>query len=159
MASQLKKSKKTDTKSTGSVGNEYWINAAKQIVWPIDLKERHISVPQAELTQAQDNLMVQHFCNNGWYIQSCIEVVKTKPFIAPITDRPIFKPIKIVEEKETLFKLEDKFKVLSTECELKIVHLEKGKLHLKYLNRNKPNIISSEENLSNMLKRKLWIKT
>jgi hypothetical protein len=151
-----KSQKKTVTKSTNLLGDNYWNNAAKQIVWPVDLIQRHISVPESELQQAKDNLMVQHFCNNGWHIQSCIDVIKNKPFIAPVSTGPIFKPVKVVEVKESLYHLEDKFKVISTGEEFKIVFMDKGKLHLKYLNRDKPNIISSEENLSAMLNRKLW---
>ena len=152
------KQKKTVTKSGNSVGDPYWINAAKQFPWPIDLSERTIQVPHDELDAAEQDLMVEHFRNNGWHIQTCIEVVHTKPFVKPVSSGPMFKPVKIVEPvKDTKYKLEQRFKVLSSECELKIVRIEKGKIQFKYLNRNKPDLLSSEENLDNVLRKGYWV--
>jgi hypothetical protein len=35
--------------------DSYWLNAAKQIPWPVNLIEHHISVPESELQQAKDH--------------------------------------------------------------------------------------------------------
>lgn len=146
------------TKSTKSVGNEYWLNAAKQFPWPIDLQERVINVPHNELEAAEQDLMVEHFRNNGWHIQSCIEVIHTKPFVKPVPNGPIFKPVKIVEPiKDTKYHLNDAFKIKSSDCELKIVRIEKGKIQFHYLNRpHKPDLLSSEEALDRALRMKYW---
>lgn len=152
---------KSTTKYLGNTAHtkEYWMNAAKQIVWPVDYDEQHISVPYLELEMAKDNLIVQHFCNNGFHIQSAISVEKTIPFVAPVTPGPIFRGVVIQEEKpKTLYQTGEKFKVRSTECELEIVHQEKGKIHFKYLNRNKPDIISSEEQLTKVIRWQQWSK-
>lgn len=149
-------------KYLGNTGHtkEYWINAAKQIAWPVDYDEQHISVPQPEIREAEESLIVQHFCNNGFFIQQAISVEKTIPFVAPVTAGPIFRGVlKEQEEKpKTLYQTGEKFKVRSTECELEIVHQEKGKIHFKYLNRNKPNIISSEEQLTKVIRWEQWRK-
>jgi len=156
------------TKNTKSVGSlikgqsrEYWVNAAKQFIWPIDFTDFQILVPEKDLELANNNLMVSHFRAAGWHIQSAISVEYTKPYVAPESNgNPIFKPIKKEEPvTETAFKLNDKFRVVSTGCELAICLFDKQKIHLKYLNRpNKHNIISSEENLSRTLKMGTWIK-
>lgn len=146
-----------NTKSVGnSLGDSYWLNAAKQIEWPIDLAEKHISVPHNELDAAQDNLMAQHFLNNGWHIQSAIEVVKNKVFVAPVSDKPIFKPLKVAKITEPKYKNGTKYLIKSTECIVQIIRLEKGKVQFHYLNRNKPDLLSSEENLDAVLRKELW---
>lgn len=160
------KFKNMATKNIKSVGNilgqtkEYWQNAAKQFVWPIDFEQLHISVPHKDMHLAENDLMVSHFRANGWHIQSAVAVAYTKPFIAPVSDKPIFKPIKKteIETTATNFKLNDRFKVKSTDCELQICFFDKGKIHLKYTNRNKHNIITSEENLNRVLKMETWVK-
>lgn len=149
-------------KFLGNTGHskEYWVEAAKQIEWPVDYDEFHISVPENDIERAKDHLMVQHFCNNGFFIQSCIDVSKTKLFEAPTTPGPIFRgEIKNEPDKpKSLYNLGEQYRVKSTECELEIVHMEKGKLHFKYLNRNKPNIISSEDQLTKVLRWQQWNK-
>lgn len=153
-------------KNTKLVGNilgqsrQYWETASKQFVWPIDFIDLQILVPEKDLSLAGNDLMVTHFRAAGWHIQSVMSVAYTKPFVAPENKGPIFIPIKKeIVEKETEFKLSQKFKVLSTECELQIFHIEKGKIHLKYLNRPaKHDIISSEENLLRVLRLNSWIR-
>lgn len=138
---------------------EYWVNAAKQFVWPIDFDMVHISVPESEIELAKDNLMVQHFTNNGWHIQSAISVDKTKPFVAPVSSHPIFIPVKKeVIIPETLYKLNQSFRIVSSDCELKITHIEKGKIHLKYTNRDKHDLLTSEENLTKSIKRGTFLQ-
>lgn len=150
------------TKNTKLPGKNYWDNAAKQFVWPIDHKEKHILVPQQELEQAEDHLMVMHFRANGWHIQSVIgEVDKKKVFTTEglKSDKPIFKPIKKeAEQIESVFKPGDRFKITSTECELRISFIERGKIHLEYTNRDKHNIITSEENLNRSLSMQTWVR-
>lgn len=147
------------TKSTKSVGNGYWINAAKQFEWPIDFEDKVILVPESELSLAEDNLMVAHFRNNGWHIQLSIDVIKTKPFVAPVSGgRPIFKTANkvVAEVEQSQYTVGNTFRVLSTGCELQIMNLEKGKVHLKYTNRDKHNLLLSEDGLTNVLHRQLW---
>lgn len=153
------------TKNTKSAGNlilgqteRYWINAAKQFIWPIDLKDKIIQVPEPELSKANDDLMVSHFRSHGWHIQSCISVEYTKPFIAPESNgKPIFKPVKEAEPiKETKYKINQEFTIQSSDCRVKIVRIEKGKIQFKYLNRNKPDLLSSEENLDAVLRKGYW---
>jgi alpha-D-ribose 1-methylphosphonate 5-phosphate C-P lyase len=45
---------------------------AEQIKWPVDFNERHISVPERELTQAEENAFVNELRGLGFYIQSAI---------------------------------------------------------------------------------------
>src|SRR6187549_2332247 len=120
------------TKNIKSVGNilgqskDYWINAAKQFVWPIDFEQLHISVPEKDLQLAADNLMVSHFKANGWHIQSAIAVEYTRPFVAPVSDKPIFKPIeKKVIETEPEFKFNQLLKIASTGTQLRIISIDK----------------------------------
>lgn len=137
---------------------EYWQNAAKQFIWPIEFDQLHISVPEKDLQLAADNLMVSHFKANGWHIQSAIAVEYTRPFIAPVSDKPIFKPIEKRAELEPEFKFNQTFKIKSTDCELKIVSIDKKSIHLQYTNRKKDNIITTPENLSKSIRMGVWIK-
>lgn len=133
------------------VGNQtqrYWLNASKQFVWPIDFTDMQILVPEKDLELAADNLMVSHFRSHGWHIQSVIAVDYTKPFIAPVSDKPIFIPTKIIEQKESEFKFNQAFRIKSTECELKIISIDKKSIILSYTNRTKPDIITTPEHLS-----------
>lgn len=144
-------------KDHGLLSDSYWLNAAKQIEWPVDLSERHISVPESELELASESPMVQHFINNGWHIQSAIVVGKNKVFVAPVSDGPIFKSVKIVPETaEPKYKLGAKFRIKSTECIVQIIRFEKGKVQFHYTNRNKHDLLSSEENLDRVLRMQLW---
>lgn len=151
------------TKNTKLAGNiagqsrQYWINAAKQFIWPIDFNDLQILVPEKDLELANDNLMVSHFRAHGWHVQSSIISEYTDVYKKPEFGTKFPVIVKPGEEpKKTLYNIGDKFRVKSTECELKITHLEKGKVHLKYLNRTKHDIISSEENLSAVLRREQW---
>lgn len=153
-------------KNTKSVGNilgqskEYWVNAAKQFIWPIDFDELHILVPEKDLEYANDNLMVSHFRSHGWHIQSVIgEVEYSKPYIAPISDKPMFiQPKKQVEEKEPEFKFNQLFKIASSGDELKIVSIDKKSIELKYIGLDKPNITTTPENLARSIKMGVWLK-
>ena len=152
------------TKSIKSAGKilisgfpvQYWQNAAKQIEWPVDIVERYISVPEDEIQSAKDNLMVHHFLNNGFFIQSAIpeRVSKTKIFDPEIILKvPVFK---ITEPSQ--FNLFDRFKIQSSCCELEITSLEPNKVHLKYINRRKPDLLISEDMLKSHISKGLWIK-
>lgn len=127
---------------------QYWLNASKQFIWPIDFTDMQILVPEKDLELAADNLMVSHFRSHGWHIQSVISVDYTKPFIAPVSDKPIFQPAKVIEQKEGEFKFNQAFRIKSTECELKIISIDKKSITLKYINRQKADITTSPENLS-----------
>jgi hypothetical protein len=159
------------TKKSKSPGNlilgqtrEYWINAGKQFEWPIDFELECINVPEAEIEIASDNLMVTHFRNHGWHIQSAIgEVEKKKVYVAPISNgQPIFKPVNHVApelEVKSQFQCGQMFKILSSECELKITNLEHKKVHLQYTNRpGKTPLLTSEENLLTILRRGQWVR-
>lgn len=152
------------TKSAGKIlgqSSEYWINAAKQFVWPIDFSELQILVPESDLNLAEQDLMVSHFRVNGWHIQSSIDVKYTSPYIAPIGNgKPMFagKPKEEASVKKSLCSVGDKFMVKSSDCKLEVTHVESGKVHFKYTNRNKAPLLSSEENLKTVLNRGQWIK-
>jgi hypothetical protein len=151
------------TKNTKLAGNSYWVNAAKQFVWPIDEKEKSILVPQSELELAEQDLMVLHFRNNGWHVQSVIgDVNKKKVFTTDglKSEMPIFRPIikEVAEVKLSRFTLNNRFKIVSTDCELKITHIESGKIHLSYTNKSKPDLLTSEENLNKVLRMGVWIE-
>ncbi len=151
-----------NTKSAGNIlgqSKDYWINAAKQFVWPIDFEQLHISVPEKDLQLAADNLMVSHFKANGWHIQSAIAVEYTRPFVAPVSDKPIFKPIdKKVIESEPEFKYNQEFRIKSTDCELRITEIDKKSIVLSYINRTKPPITTTPENLAKSVRMGVWIK-
>lgn len=144
-----KKSTKTDTTYTNVHGNPYWELAAKQIPWPVDLMERHISVPKSELETARESLMVAHFCNNGFHIQSCIEVPKTVVF-----DPKVRLRTKTRDRSE--FEVDDMFEVLSDGAKLQIRSLDGTRIVLAYFNRPKPNIVTNIEQLRRVLNFKVW---
>lgn len=154
------------TKNTKLVGNilgqskEYWINAAKQFIWPIDFTELQILIPEKDWQLADDNLMVAHFRAHGWHVQTVISVEYTKPYIAPVSDKPIFKPVKteISDSKEPEFKFNQVLKIASTGTELKIVSIDKKSIELKYIGVDKPNIFTTPENLSQSVRRGIWLK-
>lgn len=45
---------------------------AEQIKWDVDFQEKHISVPQAQLTEAEENSIVKELRKIGFHIQSAI---------------------------------------------------------------------------------------
>jgi hypothetical protein len=45
---------------------------ASQIKWDVDFSERHISVPQQQLTEAEENAFVKELRSLGFHIQSAI---------------------------------------------------------------------------------------
>jgi hypothetical protein len=153
--SQSKKSKSSEPKNGSLVGSEYWLNAAKQIEWQVDHKEKHISVPHDEIDKAKNNLMVEHFCNNGYFIQASIEGIKKEVFNPDIR---LKLPAVKIQSDGSLYNIGDRFKVQSTFCELEITYCESKKIHLKYNNRHKHNIIQSEEQITKNLSFGLWIK-
>lgn len=153
------------TKSTKSAGKilgqtkEYWINAAKQFIWPIDFTELQILVPEKDWKLAEDNLMVAHFRAHGWHVQTVISVEYTKPYVAPVSDKPMFKPIeKDVVKLEPEFKFNQVLKIASTGTELKIVSIDKKSIELKYIGIDKPNIFTTPDNLSQSIRRGVWLK-
>lgn len=155
-----KKLKNTGTKSTKSPGNEYWINAAKQFAWPINHENKTILVPEIELKYAMDDLMVQHFRNNGWHIQSCISVIHTKVFVKPLTPGPIFrgdiKPQKVEVEAE--FKCDQKFKIASTGVRVMICEITKKSIVLQYMDTKKDDIITTSENLGRSVRMGVFVR-
>lgn len=54
----------------------WWLSVeqklAQNIRWTVDYGERHISVPQAELTEAENNSFVNELRGLGFHIQSAI---------------------------------------------------------------------------------------
>jgi hypothetical protein len=137
---------------------DYWQNAAKQFIWPIDFTDLQILVPEKDLQLAGDNLMVSHFRSHGWHVQSVIDVNYNKPFVAPVSDKPMFMPPKVIEQKEGEFKFNQAFRIKSTDCELKIISIDKKTIILKYTNRSKADIATSPENLSKSVRMGVWIK-
>lgn len=150
-----KSQKKTGTKSTSYPGKSYFETAAKQFCWPLNWDDKTILVPESELWLAEDHLIVAHFRSYGWHIQSCIDVVKTIPFVAPITVGPIFRQPPKLLDAETKYRCGQKFKIVSTECEVQIIEVSK-KIELHYTNRNKPDLTTNEVNLDRVLKMGLW---
>lgn len=134
----------------------YWLNAAKQIPYVVDLSANHISVPINEVDKAGVNLMVQHFVNNGFFIQTCIPDSSSETRVFNPDIRLKMPLVKIVLDNAK-FKIGDRFLVKSTECELEITYMESKKIHLKYLNRNKPDLLSSEEMIIKNLNWGNWI--
>jgi len=139
----------TATKPINSRGESYWELAAKQIKWPVDLKERHISVPETELEEAQQNLMVAHFLNAGFHIQSCIAAPCTTVF-----DPAIRLRTKTRDRSE--FEIDDMFEIVSDGAKLQIRELTKNRIVLSYFNRPKPNITTNIEQLRKVLNFKVW---
>jgi len=137
-------------KPTSSHGDGYWELAAKQIKWPVDLKERHISVPEPELEEAQQNLMVQHFLHAGFHIQSAIgETRLTQVFNPEIRLRT-----KTHDRSE--FEIDDMFEIVSDGAKLQIQSLERNRIVLAYFNRPKPNVTTNIEQLRKVLNFKVW---
>ena len=150
MASQLKKSTNTATKPINSHSESYWELAAKQIKWPVDLTERPISVPEPELSEAQDNLMVQHFLHAGFHIQSSL---------APTPKTKVFDPtirLRTKTRDRSEFEVDDMFEIVSDGAKLQIRELTKNRIVLSYFNRPKPNITTNIEQLRKVLNFKVW---
>lgn len=148
--------KTTNSKSSLVKGQtpEYWQNAAKQIRWPVDIGECHISVPINEVNKATENLMVQHFINAGFFIQTCIPDGSSTAIFDP--EIRLKLPSEKIVPDNAVFHIGDRFRVKSTECELEIGAMESKKIHLKYVNRNKPNLLSSEDMLLKNMRWELW---
>lgn len=151
----------TRTKSVGNIlgqSRDYWVNAAKQFVWPIDFEQVAILIPEKDLPIAADDLMVKHFRSNGWHIQSAIEVEYTKPFTKPVsTGKPIFYQKHVEEKAASKYTLGKKFRIRSSDCELEITHIEHGKIHLHYTNRpHKADLLTSEEHLDKAVRNEYW---
>jgi hypothetical protein len=142
------------TKSTKYVGNGYWENASKQLKWAVNIPEKYISVPETELNEAKESLMIQHFCNNGFHIQSCIPSFNENRVFDPEI-RLKMASVKIAPD-DSAYHVGDRFMVVSTYCELEITNVESKKIHLKYLNRNKHNLLQSDDLLNHNLDFKLW---
>lgn len=136
------------TKPTNLRG-DYWTLASKQVPWQIDIKERLIYVPEYELEAAKENLMVSHFTNSGFHIQSVIEGVR----------KDVFDPtIRLKQRPKTKseFAEGDKFEVLSDGAHLCIHSREKERITLACLNRNKPNITTNIDQLRRVLNFNVW---
>ena len=127
----------------------YFENCAKMIEWSVDLKEKTISVPESELSRAEDNLTVQHLMAFGFHIKSAIEVVKTKVF-----DPEIRLRTKTRDRSE--FEIDDMFEIVSDGAKLQIQSLEKNRIVLAYFNRPKPNVTTNIEQLRKVLNFKVW---
>lgn len=140
------------TKIIKSVGKSYLENCAKMCEYPVDLKNRFISIPQDELELTKDNLMVQHLVKqHGFFIQSTIpgSIEKTKVFDPEI--RLMQKPIQKSE-----FSQGDEFEIQSTGCKLKISSREKDRITMNYTNRAKPDIVTNIDQLRMVLNRGAW---
>lgn len=148
--------KTTNSKSNLVKGQtpEYRQNAAKQIRWTVDIGECHISVPINEVDKATENLMVQHFINAGFFIQTCIPSAPPQLIFDP--EIRLKLPAEKIAPVGAVFKIGDRFRVKSTECELEIVVMEIKEIHLKYTNRVKHNLLSSEDMLLKNLRWELW---
>jgi len=149
------KKKKTDTKSGCSHGSAYWENAAKQIPYAVNIPERYISVPEPELEQAAQMLMVQHFTNNGFHIQSCIpDGSRTKVFDPEIRlKKAPPKPASSVK-----YPVGTKFLVQSDGSKLIVALIDGTKYTLNYLNRNKPDLVVQEKDIDKSTSWNFWIR-
>lgn len=136
--------------SKEKVSKDYWQLAAKQIKWPVDLTERHISVLEPELREAQEHLMVQHFLHGGFHIQSSL---------APTTVTQVFDPairLRTKTRDRSEFEVDDMFEILSDGAKLQIRELAGARITLSYFNRPKPNITTNIEQLRRVLNFKVW---
>ena len=140
----------TDTKYSNSRGDGYLELAAKQIPYPVNIPEKYLSVPEPELQQAKENLMVQHFLNAGFHIQSCIgDVPRTQVFDPSIRIRT-----KTKDRNE--FEVDDMFEIVSDGAKLQIRNIQKERITLAYFNRPKPPITTNVEQLRKVLNFKVW---
>jgi hypothetical protein len=147
-------------KSVGEIiagqSREYWVNAAKQFIWPINFTDLQILVPEKDLELVETNLMVAHFRSHGWHIQSVIGEVDTQPVFDPKMNLPARRYHEIASRSE--FMAGDCFRVLSSECELRCERVEK-KIQLSYTNRpGKHDLLVSEEQLKKAISFGLWIR-
>lgn len=142
------------TKNLKSVGSQlfYIQQTVKMCPYPCDISQGTIDVPQDELET--DNLAVAHLLSMGFKIQSCIpgSVTKREVFNPQISLTPL-----VVERAKNEFMIGDTFKIKSSECELVITRIEKGKVHLHYTNRpKKHDLLISEEQLKKSLSWQNW---
>lgn len=134
--------------------SDYFLLAAKQVPWPVDLKEKSILVPESELLQAEDNLMVSHLRRHGFFIQSTIEnVEKTKIFSVDLR-----KVVTRVKRDET-YRIGDRFLIKSTSTVVEVVQVQ-PKVRLAYRNLppkiSKPDLLTSVEQLKKYISLGYW---
>lgn len=150
------------TKSVGSYPSEsYFTTAAKQFSWPIDFTDKVILVPEQDLQDAEDDLMVQHFRKYGWHIQSVIDVERTKIFVKPpVPPKGMFRgDIKTVkQEPEPIFKCNQQFKIVSTGTIMQIVEVSKKGIVLRYVDGSRADIQTTMENLTKSLKMGVFVR-
>lgn len=148
-----------NTKSVGKIHGQsldYWVNASKQIPWDVDIQNSHISVPFNEVELAVENLMVKHFVNNGFFIQQCIPNGVSKKVFNPEIRFKL--PSEKITPVDSIYKTGDSFRVNSTMCEMEITSTESKKIHLRYTNRDKNDLIYSEELIHRNVSMKYWDK-
>lgn len=132
----------------GTKPSFYLGQLAKMCEWTVDHAEKHVNVPESELQRARDDLVVKHFIEHGYFIQSCIDAPKNIVF------NPATRVVEVVKKE---FEIGDKFKIKSSLCELEIVRSDK-KIELKYTNRNKHNLLTSFEQLQKVVKLEYWLR-
>lgn len=135
--------------------NAYWLNAAKQIPYAVDLEQRHISVPEPELEQAAQSLMVQHFLSGGFHIQSCIpDGHRTEVFDPEIRLKQAPpKPVSSVK-----YPIGTGFLVQSDGSKLSVVQIDGVKYTLQYLNRNKADLTVREMDIDKSVSWAFWVR-
>lgn len=150
----MKKLQNSEQKNSKSVGSFYLEQAAKMCPFRVSVRERLIYIPHSQLET--DDLVVAHLRNLGFLIQS--EIPTEPP--APLPYNPSLNLThKMVAHARGEFLLQDRFRVVSTECELEITHLTSKKVQLTYTNRpNKHALLISEEQLKKSLSFGSWIR-
>lgn len=144
---------------------DYFLNAAKQIPWPVTVEGEggYVSVSECDLQEAREHSMVSFLCkNHAFHIQLAIGITKRDEF-APILRQRIERTPEQSEE----FPIGIRYQVVSTES---IVELAEVKTHefskrlskpvyiFRYPNSPRMPFSCYKENIEKSLKLGQWIK-
>lgn len=133
----------------------YLQKAAAQIPYPVDIYNKTIDVPDNEVDQALEHLMIQQLCGARFRfaIQRCIpdEVVKKEVYDPKL--REVVKPVEVVEE--AFVKIGDQF-LVNNQVTLEVRRIEGDVVYTKALNQMASESPIGILVLKEMVKRKTW---
>lgn len=154
---------KRTTKSSNSLGKEYFENASKQIPWPVDIGAKSddykgvIHIPHYDIDKASDHLMVQHLIGKGFVIQQTIAPISETKIFDPVIRLKDHRPV-VNNPEQSEFNVGDSYEVLSTNQTLTISKIEREKITLEYIGHRKPDVIVPFDQLRRSLNFRTWRK-
>lgn len=145
-------------KNLSDIDKAYIARACKSIKFPVNMKEGVFLVPEPMLEEAKDTLEVMHIMKlYDFKIQLVIpgSVKLNEPFDPVLRlagKRPVTAPV-------IGLKIGDKFQILSTETDIKIIECTAKKIVLQYVeNPLRANIVTTKEQIEKALHLETWRK-